>query len=213
MRAGPEAAKEGESACPSIAIAGAGVKINQCLVEIGDGVLEESEPVAVLFEAFPRPAGVLRAEKVPLGVRHEAKDAAGGVGKASQVALGAVGVVRKRRRFALGADIAKDCLPGLGEALKDPFLSTDEIAFAVRHGHIHLGDALEKNTIARCDEQVDPAVFKAAVAVVDERNKRPIFIRRDNQSRLDQYLKAVADAEDEFVLHAELAYGVGEEVL
>ena len=70
------------SACPSIAIAETGVKINRRLLEIRDGVFEEREPVAVFFQPVPRPAGVLCAENVPFGVRHEAKDTAGGVGKA-----------------------------------------------------------------------------------------------------------------------------------
>lgn len=121
--------------------------------------------------------------------------------------------MRKRWWFAVRPDISQHCLAGLGEPLKDPFLSADEIAFAVGHRYVHLGHASEKNAVARSDKKVDPAIFEPAMAVVDERDKRPVFIRRDNQARFDQHLKAVADAEDQLVLHAELAYGVSEEVL
>ena len=74
-------------------------------------------------------------------------------------------------------------------------------------------DALQEGALARRRLQVDPAVLVVAAVVVRERRERAVFVGRQEQPRLQHRLEAVADAEDQLLVVAELAKGVGEEVL
>ena len=80
-------------------------------------------------------------------------------------------------------------------------------------GHVHPVDALQERALARRRLQVDPAVLELAGGVVGERGERAVLVRRHEQAGLEQRLEAVADAEDQLLGVAELAEGVGEEVL
>ena len=74
----------------------------QSLHEVADRVAEELQAVAFVERRAARPLRVLRAVDEPLGVRHQAEDAAGGVADAGDVALGAVGIARLRSRRRRG---------------------------------------------------------------------------------------------------------------
>src|SRR5262245_49534146 len=105
---------------------------------------------------------MLRRQDVTFGVGHEAEDAAAGVANARDVALRAIRVDRIRSRPALRVDILEHYLSGLFQALEDPRLADDEVAFAVGDRHFELIVVLEKGALPRRRLEADPAILEFA---------------------------------------------------
>ena len=82
--------------------------------EVAHRVEEDLQAVAHRAGLAAGPAGMLRGVDVPLGMRHQAEDAAAGVAQPGHVGHRAVGIVGKRKRpaaVALG-DVTQHQLPG-----------------------------------------------------------------------------------------------------
>src|SRR5215468_11080900 len=111
---------------------------------------------------------MLRRQDVPLGVRHEAEDAAAGVAQPGDVALRAVRVDGIRPRLAFVIDVLEYHLSGLPQPLQNPRLADEEPALAVGRRHVEPVVTLEEGTAAGDGPQVDPAVLELAGSVAGQ---------------------------------------------
>ena len=156
---------------------------------------------------------MLCTQDVSFGVGHQSQHAARGVTEACNVALRIVRIVGICGRLTVRSNVSEHGLLRLRKALKNPFLSANEFPFAVRHGHVHPRQTLEKDAVTRLDEQIDPAVFEFSTAVVREGGEWAILVGWKYETGFQKNLEAVADSENQFFVIAEFANGIGEKVL
>jgi hypothetical protein len=145
---------------------------------------------------------MLQGQDMAFGMRHQTEDAAGGIAEASDIALGAIGI--------LAGCVAKDNLPGLIKTTEDPVSPAAEVAFAVGDGQFELLEALEKGAAMGADGEGGPAILEAAGGIGGQSGEWSLFIGGDEESGLECGLEAVADSEDEFLGVAESSDRLGE---
>lgn len=157
---------------------------------------------------------MVRRQHVALRVRHQAKHAPRRIADAGHVALRAVRIDREAAGLSVLIDVTQHHLARLDQSLENPFLAANEIPLAVRDRQVQPLVALEERTLARRRLQVNPPILELAVAVVRQRRDRPIVnVGGRDQARLEQALKAIANAQDQAFLVAEFAQDAAEEML
>ena len=91
------------------------------------------------------------------------------------------------------------------QSLEQPRFPEDQASLTVRYRQLKACIALEEDRAAGYRVQVNPSILEFARFIVGKRRQRAVVIRLQQQARLEQGLKAVADAEDEPLAIAELA--------
>src|SRR5262249_38231724 len=132
---------------------------------------------------------MLRWQDMSLRVRHEAQDAPGRIAEPGHVVLGAVWVVRIARGFAVCSVISEHDLPGLREAIQDPFLACEESSFAVSHGHVELRHSVEERTLVFGHHEPNPAILELAALICCQSGERSVLVRLHEQTGPKQYLE------------------------
>jgi hypothetical protein len=99
------------------------------------GVSEHLNACSFLRQILSCPAGMLRAEEVSFGMRHESEDAAAGIADAGDAVHRAVGVEGIGTvGSAFGIAVLNDDLSIVRELVADGFAGGDELPFAVADG-------------------------------------------------------------------------------
>src|SRR5262249_48750363 len=148
-------------------------------------------------QSLPGPTGMLRGQDMAFGVRHQAEDSASDVTDAGHVALGAIRVGRVGAGLVAGVYVAQNDLPGLLQALEDPRLPAKEATFSVGYRQVKTLVALEEGTARGRRAKVNPAVLELPGDVAGQRGQRSVVVGLQKKSRLEQHLKAVANAQDQ----------------
>ncbi len=136
-------------------------------------------------------------------VRHQPQDAAGLITNTGNVSL------RPVRIFGVGDTAGSRLLRRVGvsqaelspqfQLIENRRMSRHKTPLRVRHRQVQPLHPLEKHAAAGLRRQIDPAIFEFSGIVESQRNPRGRAVIVGQQGpRLQQDLKPIADAEDEF---------------
>ena len=138
---------------------------------------------------------MLRRLDEPLGIGHQPENPAGRVADAGHFAGRAVGVRRPPGRVV---GIPQHQLTGRVEGVEGLFVAGCEPALGMRYRQFEPVESLEKHAASSLRLKLHPAVDEPAAGVVGQRCPGPAgSIGPQQQARLQQHLKAVADAENQ----------------
>ncbi len=79
------------------------------------------------------------------------------------------------------------------ELIENLFVAWNEFSFSMSDWQVHLVNVIEKNAFLVVGFEVYPAVHKPTAVVPGKSGGQALVVRGEKKTRLDQYLKAVAD--------------------
>ena len=172
-----------------------------------DRIAEELQASTFFLFWQAGPLRVLRRVDKSLGVWHQAEDAARLVAHAGNVAERAVGIV------VVGlAAVAEDQLARLFQFFESRFIASNKLSFGMGDWQQEIFAAGKEGALFVVGARLDPTSQVAARVVPGKRRGWAVGIIGVEQSRLDEHLEAVADAEQELACFAELLHHVGQMV-